>query len=162
MQKTREFLQGLGLPPGDLYELPTSAKRFPDGAQYRVEIPSVEGPRALAAVLEEAGNLRFKTVGEATGFMDPAAYDFHLKAGSPCIDRGVDPGVLGEVSLRPEFQYVHPCDRMKRPDDGKIDIGAFEYAPVDEGEGAAGTHPRGVDPATRHGTGHGRRALGAA
>src|SRR5262249_5726644 len=34
--------------------LPTSPKRFPDGAQYRVEIPSTEGPRCLAAVLEEA------------------------------------------------------------------------------------------------------------
>ena len=44
----------LGLPSGDAYDLPTSPKRFPDGAQYRVEIPSVEGPRALAAVLEEA------------------------------------------------------------------------------------------------------------
>ena len=54
MQATRTFLQSLGLPPGDLYDRPASSKRFPDGAQYRVEIPSVEGPRALAAVLEEA------------------------------------------------------------------------------------------------------------
>jgi hypothetical protein len=54
MQATRDFLKGLGLPPGDLYDLPASAKRFPDGAQYRVEIPSVEGPRAMAAVLDEA------------------------------------------------------------------------------------------------------------
>ena len=37
MQATRAFLQGLGLPPGDLYDLPTSSKRFPDGAQYRVD-----------------------------------------------------------------------------------------------------------------------------
>jgi len=54
MQATRTFLESLGLPPGDLRDLPTSPKRFPDAAQYRVEIPSVEGPRALAAVLEEA------------------------------------------------------------------------------------------------------------
>lgn len=54
MQATRAFLQRLSLPPGDLKDLPTSPKRFPDAAQYRVEIPSVEGPRALAAVLEEA------------------------------------------------------------------------------------------------------------
>ncbi|MBN1582847.1 MAG: U32 family peptidase [Anaerolineae bacterium] len=54
MKATRDFLQTLDLPPGDLFDLPTSEKRFPDGAQYRVEIPSVEGPRALAAVLEEA------------------------------------------------------------------------------------------------------------
>jgi hypothetical protein len=54
MQRTRTFLQSLGLPRGDLHDLPTSSKRFPDGAQYRVEIPSVEGPKALATVLTEA------------------------------------------------------------------------------------------------------------
>jgi hypothetical protein len=32
----------------------TSEKRFPDGGAWRVEIPSVEGPHALEAVLEEA------------------------------------------------------------------------------------------------------------
>jgi hypothetical protein len=51
---TRDFLTSIGLPPGDLHGLPTSEKRFPDGAQYRVEIPSTEGPRCLEAVLEEA------------------------------------------------------------------------------------------------------------
>jgi hypothetical protein len=53
----RAALEQLGLPPGDLHELPTSAKRFPDGAQYRIEIPSTEGPRCLEAVLEEAATL---------------------------------------------------------------------------------------------------------
>jgi hypothetical protein len=55
--QSREFLESLGLPPGDLYDLPASGKRFPDGAQYRVEIPSVEGPACLEAVLEEAERL---------------------------------------------------------------------------------------------------------
>ena len=54
MNPTREFIRQLGFPSGDALDLPTSTKRFPDGAQYRVEIPSVEGPKALAAVLEEA------------------------------------------------------------------------------------------------------------
>lgn len=54
MQGTRDFLSNLGFPPGDLLDLPDSTKRFPDGAQYRVEIPSVEGPNALRTVLEEA------------------------------------------------------------------------------------------------------------
>jgi hypothetical protein len=57
MEDTRAFLASIGLPPGDLNELPDSEKRFPDGAQYRVEIPSVEGPRCLDAVLEEAERL---------------------------------------------------------------------------------------------------------
>lgn len=54
---TRAFLASIGLPPGDLHALPDSSKRFPDGAQYRVEIPSTEGPRCLEAVIEEAARL---------------------------------------------------------------------------------------------------------
>src|SRR5438874_2422504 len=54
MTETRDFLRSIGLPPRDLNELPDSEKRFPDGAQYRLEIPSTEGPRCLEAVLDEA------------------------------------------------------------------------------------------------------------
>ncbi len=57
MDSVRDFLRSVGLPPGDLNELPTSEKRFPDGAHYRVEIPSTEGPRCLEAVLEETERL---------------------------------------------------------------------------------------------------------
>jgi hypothetical protein len=50
-------LANLGVPAGDLHDLPTSDKRFPDGAQYRIEIPSTEGAEALETVLEEADRL---------------------------------------------------------------------------------------------------------
>jgi hypothetical protein len=53
----RSFLGSIGLPERDLNDLPTSAKRFPDGAEYRIEIPSTEGPRCLEAVLETAAAL---------------------------------------------------------------------------------------------------------
>lgn len=40
---------------GDVPEgVVASASRFPDGAHFRVEIPSVEGPEALRAVVDEA------------------------------------------------------------------------------------------------------------
>ncbi|GAB2751805.1 hypothetical protein GCM10027174_28400 [Salinifilum aidingensis] len=52
MRATREFLRQRGYPAADSPE--TSEQRFPDGAQYRVEIPSTEGPEVLAAVLDEA------------------------------------------------------------------------------------------------------------
>lgn len=54
IEETRAFLRGMGLPERDAHDLPTSEKRFPDGAQYRIEIPSTEGPRAMEAVLDEA------------------------------------------------------------------------------------------------------------
>ena len=65
----RDFLASQGLPAGDLGELPTSTKRFPDGAWYRVEIPSTEGPRCLEAVLEEASRLdvRVHRTSQGTG-----------------------------------------------------------------------------------------------
>lgn len=47
-------LRSLGVPESDPTALSPSLKRFPDGAQYRVEIPSTEGPGCLRAVLEEA------------------------------------------------------------------------------------------------------------
>jgi hypothetical protein len=57
MTKTRELLEKLGLPAGDRHDLPASDQRFPDGGQYRIEIPSVEGPNALRAVFETADAL---------------------------------------------------------------------------------------------------------
>jgi hypothetical protein len=53
MKKTVAALWKLGV-SAEEPSLPSSAKRFPDGAQYRIEIPSVETPEALSAVLEEA------------------------------------------------------------------------------------------------------------
>ena len=54
MDETRGALRRMGLPGGDAFDLPSSEHRFADGAQYRVEIPSVEGPRSLDAVLSAA------------------------------------------------------------------------------------------------------------
>jgi hypothetical protein len=54
MDATRTFLETLGLPRGEDGPQRTSNARFDDGARYRVEIPSVEGPRAFEAVLEAA------------------------------------------------------------------------------------------------------------
>lgn len=65
----RSFLRSSGLPGSDLNELPDSGKRFPDGASYRVEIPSTEGPRCLEAVLEQADRLdvRVHRVSQGSG-----------------------------------------------------------------------------------------------
>ena len=43
----------LGSLPSELVPPPSSVK-FPDGADFRLEIPSVEGPKVLAAVVKEA------------------------------------------------------------------------------------------------------------
>lgn len=53
MDETREFLRTLNLPAGDAYDLPTSKKRFSDGGQYRFEVPGIQGPAAMKALLDE-------------------------------------------------------------------------------------------------------------
>lgn len=54
IQETQAFLRSIGLPDHDLRDLPSSELRFPDGGQWRVEIPSVEGPNALRMVYAAA------------------------------------------------------------------------------------------------------------
>lgn len=53
MKESRELLERLGYPSTELKDLPTSDKRFPDGAQYRIELPSTEGTVALKETLKE-------------------------------------------------------------------------------------------------------------
>lgn len=55
-QRARRFLADLGYPAQETV-IPDSPLRFPDGGHYRVEIPSVEGPVSLEAVLAEADRL---------------------------------------------------------------------------------------------------------
>ncbi|MDE0628270.1 MAG: U32 family peptidase [Bryobacterales bacterium] len=71
MKGTRDALAGLGWPSEDPHPAPASMLRFPDGAQYRIEIPSTEGPSAFAAVLEEADRLNVPVhrVSQGSGIM---------------------------------------------------------------------------------------------
>ncbi|RFB12649.1 hypothetical protein DZB84_17970 [Bacillus sp. HNG] len=71
MNESRELLEKLGYPSTDLTELPTSNKRFPDGAQYRIELPSVEGPVALEETLKEIDHygLTIHRVSQGSGIM---------------------------------------------------------------------------------------------
>ena len=71
MEKTRNFLKSLGLPGGDAYNLPTSEKRFPDGGQYRFEVPGIQGPTAMKALLEslEGYGIAIHRVTQTRGIM---------------------------------------------------------------------------------------------
>jgi hypothetical protein len=54
MKSTASILESLNLPARDAYDLPASRKRFADGGQYRIEIPSCEGPRVMETVIAAA------------------------------------------------------------------------------------------------------------
>jgi hypothetical protein len=53
-EETREYVKKLGLPSGDLFDMPSSPLRFPDGAAFRIEVPTVNSAEAVAALLETA------------------------------------------------------------------------------------------------------------
>lgn len=59
MIKTKEYLKKIGLPSGDCYDLPTSNKRFSDGGQFRFEVPGIQGPKAMKALLEAINGYKF-------------------------------------------------------------------------------------------------------
>jgi hypothetical protein len=71
MVRTRRYLASLGLPERDLGSLPDSGLRFPDGGQFRIEIPSVEGPAALRAVIEAGREhgIRIHRISQGSGIM---------------------------------------------------------------------------------------------
>jgi hypothetical protein len=54
LNKIRDFMEKEGIPGRDAYELPTSKKTFPDGANYRIEIAGVERASTMEALIDEA------------------------------------------------------------------------------------------------------------
>ena len=54
MDKVSEAMEKVGIPGRDAYDFPTSTKRFPDGAHYRIEISGVERPEVMEAVIDES------------------------------------------------------------------------------------------------------------
>ena len=53
LDEVTKLMERHGIPGRDAHELPTSEKRFPDGAWYRMEISGVERPQVLEAVISE-------------------------------------------------------------------------------------------------------------
>jgi hypothetical protein len=71
MENTRNLIESLGFPGGDLHHLPDSKKTFPDGAQYRIEIPSVEGPESFREVIKASRDyeVEIHRVSQGSGIM---------------------------------------------------------------------------------------------
>lgn len=53
-EETRKAMKKLGLPEGDDFDMPTSDKRFPDGAHFRIECPTVNSSVAVEALLNRS------------------------------------------------------------------------------------------------------------
>ncbi len=71
MIEAKKILAKQGLPDEDPAAAPTSTKRFADGAAWKIEIPSTEGPRALRVVIEEAAarKVPVQRISQGSGIM---------------------------------------------------------------------------------------------
>lgn len=78
-------------------------------------------------VLSGPGELRNNVVAAKTDFVDPADFDYRLKAGAAAIGLGVDPGSAHGFELRPAAEYAHKAGKRPRDVSGKLDAGALEY-----------------------------------
>ena len=56
-EETRSYLEKLGLPGSDLWDLPTSGATFSDGAHFRIEVPTINTADAAAALVKRAEEL---------------------------------------------------------------------------------------------------------
>jgi hypothetical protein len=78
-------------------------------------------------VLSGPGELRNNVSVSKRDFVDPANFDYRLRAGAAAIGRGVDPGSARGFELRPSEEYAHMAKKRARNNSGKLDAGALEY-----------------------------------
>jgi hypothetical protein len=63
------------------------------------------------------------------GFVNLAAYDYHVSSGSNAVNSGTNPGIASNgIDLNPVFEYLHPVSSTNRIVQGIIDIGSYELA----------------------------------
>lgn len=94
-------------------------------------IPGMAEPVAPKEALE-ANNFKGDPM-----FIDQKTFDLHLQEASPCVDKGMAPGMAGGFDLAPKSQYLHVAATEARPVDDPIDIGAYEI-PAPPGTGGGG------------------------
>lgn len=179
MQKTKDFLERMGLPSGDRHDLPTSEKRFDDGSQYRFEVPGIQGPSAMAALLEavEKNGVPIHRVTQTKGVMTlldseitrmvdmarEAAVELVLSIGprattDTSASVNTPEGVRMGYRLRGQDQVIRATEEIRRG----VDLGVMSYLVYDEGQlwlmnemRKAGDIPEGVRFKVSAHTGHG-------
>ena len=150
MDKTREFLKSIGLPDGDAYDLPTSEKRFNDGGQYRFEVPGIQGPKVMKALLEQIdqygmylhrvtqtqGIMRLTDdeISQMVEYADQWKVDLMLAIGprattDTSASVHTEEGVRMGYRLRGEEQIVRAVEEVKRA----VRLGARGFMVYDEG-----------------------------
>lgn len=83
---------------------------------------------SLSGTIDDDGT---SVLGASPGFVDLPGQDFHLAAGSTAI--GAATTLHPDAASHPlAYQYLEHADRVPRPMQGVLDIGAFEWCEVAE------------------------------
>lgn len=111
MEESRAFLRTLGLPGGDLHSLPASEAAFPGGAQFGLEIPTVNTAAAARALLREAQRLGITVnrIDETLGAFRHTRAEL-MEYAALCRDNGV----ALTVSIGPRAAYDTSATRLSR------------------------------------------------
>jgi hypothetical protein len=112
----RQFMEAQGIPGRDSYDLPTSTKTFPDGANFRIEIAGVERASTMEAMIDEARK-RNVTVHRAIATVGGATFcDFgELKA-------------LAQMAYAEKIEVVMTVGHRKGWDAGARELSTTEGA----------------------------------
>lgn len=150
MKKSRDFLKKIGMPIGDAYDLPDSKKYFSDGAQYRFEVPGIQGPKAMKALLEEVERLGMviHRVTQTKGIMSLSDNDIVemvalAKRFKVQLVLAIGPRATTDTSasvntpegqrmgyrLRGQEQIVRAMEEVRRA----VNLGCFSFLVYDEG-----------------------------
>lgn len=148
----RKLMEKHGIPGSDARDLPTSEKRFPDGAWYRMEISGVERPSVLEATIDEMNKRKIplhrmiSMVMGATYLTKQEWKDFAQMAADARLEVIVTPGprtpwytgrqvatpegALSGLRFRGSDALSHVIDEILE----LIDIGFRGFLAIDEGE----------------------------
>jgi len=105
MEKSRAFFKSIGLPEGDLMDLPTSELRFPEGAHFGIEVPTINTALACKSLIEEAERLgiQINRVDETYGafrhtFTELKEYAAICKAHGASLNMSIGPRAAYDTS----------------------------------------------------------------
>jgi hypothetical protein len=128
--------EGLRYPRSELYVVNNTFVNDRDGGRFIRVAKDAKPARVINNIFVGRGEpvmgpaeMITNLVADDDVLVDRARFDFRLAPGASAIDAGSDPGSADGFSLSPVSQYVHPASAERRVQRGKIDIGAYEFAP---------------------------------
>lgn len=109
-EDSRAFLAKHGYPAGDIWERPSARGRFPDGAHFRIEVPTVnsaDAVKTLVHIVEEEAGVKINRIDQTAGIMR-----FSDKEHQAYLEVGREHGIEVFFALGPRGTYDIGAQKM--------------------------------------------------